>query len=161
MRDVKLRYKQTALGVVWVILQPLLGAVIFAFVFGVVAKMRSDGIPYLLFSYARMLGWQAFNGTLTKASACVMQNSQLVSKVFFLRLILPLSSVLSTFIDFAVGVVLMVPSPARGSSPRNARSSSTPAAWWPSPRRRPTNLRPSILRWRTAFVSSTSARSSA
>src|SRR5262252_1187354 len=65
-RDVKLRYKQTALGVVWVVLQPLIGALIFAFVFGKVAKMPSDGLPYIVFSYAGLLGWQAFNSTLSK-----------------------------------------------------------------------------------------------
>jgi lipopolysaccharide transport system permease protein len=107
MRDVKLRYKQTALGVIWVILQPLLGAGIFSFVFGKIAKMPSDGLPYIVFAFAGMLGWQAFNSTLTKASACVVGNSQLVSKVYFPRLILPLSTVLSSLIDFAIGLVIM------------------------------------------------------
>jgi lipopolysaccharide transport system permease protein len=106
-RDVKLRYKQTALGVIWVILQPLLAAAIFAFVFGKVAKLPSDGLPYFLFAYAGLLGWNAFNSTLTKASACVVDNSQLVSKVFFPRLILPLSTVFSTLIDFAVALIFM------------------------------------------------------
>jgi lipopolysaccharide transport system permease protein len=107
-RDVKLRYRQTALGVIWVILQPLLAAAIFAFVFGRVAKMPSDGFPYILFAYAGMLGWQTFNSTLTKASACVLQNAQLVSKVYFPRLILPLSTVLSTFIDLAVSMTVVI-----------------------------------------------------
>jgi lipopolysaccharide transport system permease protein len=107
MRDVKLRYKQTALGVIWVVLQPLLGAGIFSFVFGTVAGMPSDGLPYIVFSFAGLLGWQAFNSTLTKASACIVGNSQLVSKIFFPRLILPLSTVLSTVIDLAVGMVVM------------------------------------------------------
>jgi lipopolysaccharide transport system permease protein len=62
-RDVKLRYKQTALGVIWVVLQPLLGAGIFTFVFGRVAKFDSDGVPYFIFSYAGLLGWNAFNST--------------------------------------------------------------------------------------------------
>jgi lipopolysaccharide transport system permease protein len=108
VRDVKLRYKQTALGVIWVILQPLLGAGIFSFVFGKVAKLPSDGLPYLVFAYTGLLGWQVFNSTLTKASACVVGNAQLVSKVFFPRLILPLSTVLSTLIDFAVGFAVMI-----------------------------------------------------
>jgi lipopolysaccharide transport system permease protein len=106
-RDVKLRYKQTALGVIWVILQPLMGALIFTFVFGRVAKMPSDGLPYVVFAYTGLLGWQAFNSTLTKTSACIVSNSQLVSKVFFPRLILPLSTVFSTLIDFAVGLLVM------------------------------------------------------
>ena len=91
-RDVKLRYRQTALGAIWVILQPLLAAGIFAFVFGKVAKLPSDGVPYFLFAYAGLLGWNVFNSTLTKVSSCLIQNSYLVSKVFFPRLVLPLSS---------------------------------------------------------------------
>jgi lipopolysaccharide transport system permease protein len=106
-RDVKLRYKQTALGVLWVLLQPLLAAGIFAVVFGKVAKLPSDGLPYFLFAYAGLLGWNAFNSTLTKASACVVENAQLVSKIFFPRLILPLSTVFSTLIDFAVALALL------------------------------------------------------
>ena len=83
-RDVKLRYRQTALGVVWVVLQPLIAAGIFSFVFGKVAGLKSpSGIPYFVFSYAGLLGWQAFSSTLTKASSCLVGNSQLVSKVFF------------------------------------------------------------------------------
>jgi lipopolysaccharide transport system permease protein len=107
-RDVKLRYKQTALGVSWVVLQPLLGAAIFTFVFGRVAKFDSDGIPYFIFSYAGLLAWNAFNSTLTKGSTCVVQNSQLVSKVYFPRLLLPLSTVASTLVDFAVAMCVMV-----------------------------------------------------
>jgi lipopolysaccharide transport system permease protein len=107
-RDVKLRYKQTALGIIWVILQPLMAAGIFSFVFGKVLKAPSDGVPYFMFSFAGLLGYTAFSSTLTKASACVVGNSQLVSKVFFPRLILPLSTILSTLLDFGVSMMLMV-----------------------------------------------------
>jgi len=86
----------------------LLAAAIFTFVFGKVAKLPSDGLPYFIFAYAGMLGWNAFNSTLTKASACIVGNSQLVSKVYFPRLILPLSTVLATRLDFPVGLALMV-----------------------------------------------------
>jgi lipopolysaccharide transport system permease protein len=72
------------------------------------AGLPSEGLPYIVFSYAGLLGWQVFNSTLTKASACVVQNAQLVSKVFFPRLLPPLSTVLSTLIDFAVGFGVMV-----------------------------------------------------
>ena len=106
-RDVKLRYRQTALGAVWVILQPLLAAGIFAVVFGKVAKLPSDGVPYFLFAYAGLLGWNAFNNTLTKVSGCLIQNSSLVSKVFFPRLLLPLSTVFSTLVDFGVALAMM------------------------------------------------------
>lgn len=107
-RDVKLRYRQTALGAIWVVLQPLLAAGIFSFVFGRVAKLSSDGLPYFLFSYAGLLGWNAFNGTLGKSSTCLIQNSQLISKVFFPRLVLPLSTIFSSLIDFGVGLSLML-----------------------------------------------------
>jgi lipopolysaccharide transport system permease protein len=106
-RDLKLRYKQTALGVIWVVLQPLLAAGIFSFVFGKVAKMPSDGMPYFLFSYAGLLGWNLFNNTLTKSSGCLIGNSHLISKVFFPRLVLPLSTVPSTLVDFAVAAGMM------------------------------------------------------
>src|SRR5437764_266138 len=77
-RDVKLRYRQTALGAAWVLLQPLMAAGIFSFVFGKVAKLPSDGVPYFLFAYAGLLGWNAFSSTLTKASSCLVGNSHLI-----------------------------------------------------------------------------------
>ena len=107
VRDVKLRYRQTALGVTWVLLQPLLAAGIFALVFGRVAKLPSGGLPYFLVAYAGLLAWNAFQSTLTKASGSLVGNAQLVSKVYFPRLVLPLSTVLSTVLDFAVGLVLL------------------------------------------------------
>ena len=107
-RDVKLRYRQTALGVLWVVLQPLIAAGIFSFVFGKIAKLPAPaGVPYLVFSFAGLLAWNAFNSTLTKASGCLVGNAQLVSKVFFPRLVLPLSTVFSTVIDFGVALVVM------------------------------------------------------
>jgi lipopolysaccharide transport system permease protein len=107
-RDLKLRYKQTALGVIWVVLQPLMAAGVFSFVFGKVAKLPSDGVPYLLFSFAGLLGWNLFANTLTKTSGCLIGNSQLISKVFFPRLVLPLSAVPSALVDFAVATGLLV-----------------------------------------------------
>ncbi len=106
-RDVKLRYRQTALGVIWVVLQPLIAAGLFSFVFGKVAKLPSDGLPYFLFAYAGLLGWSAFSSTLTKSSGCLLQNAQLVSKVYFPRLVLPLSTVFSSLIDFCVALVML------------------------------------------------------
>ncbi len=107
-RDLKLRYKQTALGVIWVILQPLMAAGIFSFVFGMVAGLKgASGVPYIVFSYAGLLGWNLFNNTLTKASGCLLGNAHLISKVFFPRLILPLSGVPSTLVDFAVALIML------------------------------------------------------
>jgi lipopolysaccharide transport system permease protein len=108
VRDIKLRYRQTALGVIWVVLQPLLAALIFSFVFGKVANLPSDGLPYFLFSYAGLLAWNAFSSTLTKASSCLVQHSQLVSKIYFPRLVLPLSTVFSTLVDFGIAFVIMI-----------------------------------------------------
>jgi lipopolysaccharide transport system permease protein len=109
VRDVKLRYKQTLLGVAWVILQPLLAAAIFTFVFGVVAGMKtSNGQSYLLFSFAGLLIWNVFSSTLTKVAVCMVGNANLVTKVYFPRLILPFSTAGSTAIDFAVSAVFFL-----------------------------------------------------
>ena len=109
LRDVKLRYRQTALGVVWVILQPLISAGIFSFVFGKVAKLPPPaGVPYFVFSYAGLLAWNAFSSTLGKTSGCLLSNSNLVSKVYFPRLALPLSTAFSTLIDFGVALMMMI-----------------------------------------------------
>jgi lipopolysaccharide transport system permease protein len=107
-RDVKLRYRQTGLGVAWVLIQPLMAAGIFSFVFGRVAKLSSGHTPYFVFSFAGLLAWNLFSGTITRASACLVQNSQLVSKVYFPRLVLPLSTVFSSLIDFGVALGLMI-----------------------------------------------------
>jgi lipopolysaccharide transport system permease protein len=106
-RDVKLRYRQTAMGVAWVIIQPMLAAGILSFVFGKVAGLGS-GLSYFAVVYAAQLGWQAFNSTVTKNSAALVGNANLVSKVYFPRLILPLSTVLSTLVDFGVALPLML-----------------------------------------------------
>ena len=113
VRDVKLRYRQTALGVIWVILQPLLGAAIFAFVFGKVGKFGAptdaagDPVPYFLFALAGMTAWQVFSGTLVRSSGTMVSNAHLVSKVYFPRIVLPLSTLSSTLLDFAVTLVFI------------------------------------------------------
>ena len=103
-RDLRLRYRQTALGVVWVVLQPLIAAGIFTFVFSKVAHLSSEGKPYMLFSFAALSGWNLFSGILTRASGCLVGNANLVSRVFFPRLILPLSVVPAACVDFAVSL---------------------------------------------------------
>ncbi|MGL4514094.1 MAG: ABC transporter permease [Lacipirellulaceae bacterium] len=107
MRDVLLVYKQTLLGVAWVVLQPLLGAAIFAFVFGVLADMPSGKLPYFVFAFAGMLGWTMFSATLTAASLVMVNNAHLVSKIYFPRLLLPLSSAFQPVVNFGVGLLLM------------------------------------------------------
>lgn len=105
-RDIVLRYRQTAVGVAWVVLQPVLAAGIFAVVFGGIANLPSEGIPYFVFSYVGMLGWNLLSAVLTRASNSLVANSALVSKVFFPRLLVPLSAALSSLLDFAVALVL-------------------------------------------------------
>ena len=118
IRDIKLRYRQTVLGVVWVVLQPLIAAAIFALIFGRVARLPSEGVPYFLFAYASFLAWTAFQSTLSRSSASLVQNSQLVSKVYFPRLILPFSTGLLALLDFVVGFALLaVLFPAYGRAP--------------------------------------------
>lgn len=108
VRDFKLRYRQTILGGFWVLLAPLLGAAVFAFVFGSVAKLPSQGTPYFIFAFAGLLAWNMFSNGLTRAGTSLVDNSALVSKVYFPRLLLPAASVLSGLVDAGVGLVLLL-----------------------------------------------------
>jgi lipopolysaccharide transport system permease protein len=108
-RDVRLRYRQTALGILWVLLQPLLAAGIFTAIFSKVVGFSVEGLPYFVFAFASQLAWMVFASTLTKASASLVLNSALVSKVFFPRLVLPFSTLLSTLLDVAVGLTVLLP----------------------------------------------------
>lgn len=108
MRDIKLRYRQTAMGASWVVLQPLLSAGIFTIVFGKIARLETGGVPPFLFYYAAMLGWNTFSATLSKASSCIVGNSGLIAKIYFPRLILPFSVIFSTLLDFAVAFAVMI-----------------------------------------------------
>src|SRR6266436_1339880 len=111
VRDLKLLYKQTALGAIWVVLQPLIAAAIFAVIFGLVAKLPSDGAPYLLFVFCGLTVWTYFSHALQHAGNSLVRNAQLVSKVYFPRLIIPLAHTLGAIVDlvvtFAVLLVLM------------------------------------------------------
>jgi lipopolysaccharide transport system permease protein len=104
-RDLRLRYRQTFLGVAWVVLQPLAAAGIFAFVFGRIAHVPTDGQPYLLFALAALSGWNFFSSVITRASTSLIQNPQLVTKVYFPRLILPLAVVPAALVDLVVTIV--------------------------------------------------------
>jgi lipopolysaccharide transport system permease protein len=110
MRDIKLRYKQTALGITWVILQPLLSSLIFAIIFGSLAKLPSDGTPYLLFVLAGMLPWNLFAQSLQRAGNSMVNDSRLISKIYFPRLMIPVASATAVMLDFAVccGVTVIV-----------------------------------------------------
>lgn len=109
LRDVRLRYRQTAVGVLWVVLQPLIGAGLFAFVFGAVAKLPTGDarVPYFVFGFAGLLIWNTFIQIFQKAGDSLVGNSGLVSKIYFPRIVLPLSTVRGVLLDFAVGAVVM------------------------------------------------------
>lgn len=106
-RDIKVRYKQTALGASWAIIQPLLNMLIFTFLFRKLAKMPSDGLPYPLFVLAGLLPWTFFSNSLGTATQSLVGSSQLITKVYFPRLIIPLSSVIAGLVDFGITFVLM------------------------------------------------------
>src|SRR5579872_52569 len=108
LRDVKLRYKQTALGVIWAVLQPLLTMVIFTVLFGRVAKIPSDGVPYALFAYCGLLPWTFFANGITNSSNALVNNANLISKVYFSRLVMPTASVLAGLIDLAISFLLLL-----------------------------------------------------
>lgn len=107
-RDIKVRYKQTALGVAWALLQPLLTMLVFTVFFGRLAKVPSDGIPYPVFAYTALLPWQLFAFALNESSTSLVTNKNLLTKVYFPRLIVPMASVFAGLVDFALAFVLLL-----------------------------------------------------
>ena len=107
-RDVKVRYKQTALGAAWAIIQPVFMMVVFSLFFGRLAKVPSDGIPYPVFTFCALIPWQLFANALTESSNSLVGNQNLITKVYFPRLVVPLSAVLSGVVDFAIAFVLLL-----------------------------------------------------
>ena len=107
-RDILVRYKQTVIGVAWAVLRPLLTMVVFTIVFGKIADLSSGDVPYPILVFAGMLPWQFFASSLTESSQSLIGNANLVSKIYFPRLILPTSSVVVAFVDFAISFVLLV-----------------------------------------------------
>ena len=107
-RDVKIRYKQTALGAVWAIIQPFMTMVVFSLFFGKLAGMPSDGIPYPIWSYAGLLPWNYFSQSLTKSSNSLVASSHLITKVYFPRLVIPIGSVIAPLVDFAIAFIVFI-----------------------------------------------------
>jgi lipopolysaccharide transport system permease protein len=108
-RDIKVRYKQTTLGVLWAVIRPLLTMIVFTFVFGRVANMKVDGAaPYAIMVFAGLLPWQFFSNSLTESSNSLTGNEKLITKVYFPRLIIPVSSVITSFIDFLISFVILL-----------------------------------------------------
>lgn len=108
LRDIKVRYKQTVLGVLWAIIQPLFLMIIFTLFFGRLAGIPSDGIPYTLFAYAGLVPWTFFSNSVTAAGNSLVGNSSLITKVYFPRMIIPISAVGAGLIDFAIAFVMLV-----------------------------------------------------
>jgi len=107
-RDIKVRYKQTVIGAAWAILQPLATMIIFTVVFKKFANVPSDGLPYPIFSYTALLPWQLFAGALNRSSTSLVGQANLISKVYFPRLIVPISSTISGAVDFSVAFVILL-----------------------------------------------------
>jgi lipopolysaccharide transport system permease protein len=107
-RDVKIRYKQTALGAAWAIIQPVMMMVVFSLFFGYLVKVPSDGIPYPLFAYCALLPWQLFAHALTESSNSLVANERLITKVYFPRLVVPIAAVLGGMVDFVIAFIILL-----------------------------------------------------
>jgi lipopolysaccharide transport system permease protein len=106
-RDIKIRYKQTVIGAAWAVLQPVLTMVVFSIVFGRLLKTPSDGIPYPLFSFAALIPWQLFSRALSDSANSLINNQQMLTKIYFPRLFLPTASILSGLLDFGISLLVL------------------------------------------------------
>lgn len=107
-RDILVRYKQTAIGIAWALIRPLLTMLVFVFIFGKLAKLPSDGVPYPILVFAALLPWQFFATAFSEAGSSLISNANMISKVYFPRVIVPASSVIVSFVDFLLSGVLLV-----------------------------------------------------
>lgn len=107
-RDIKVRYKQTIIGIAWAILQPFLLMVVFSVFFGSLAKIPSEGVPYPIFVYSGLIFWNYFSISLTGSSNSLIENENIIKKIYFPRLVLPFSSTVTPLIDFAIALVVLV-----------------------------------------------------
>lgn len=107
VRGIKAKYAQSILGVGWAIIQPLFTMLIFTIVFGRLAGIQSDGVPYALFSFCGLIPWMFFSGVITEASASLISNTNMMSKVYFPRLVLPLSAMLGKYLDFCISMLVL------------------------------------------------------
>lgn len=108
LRDIKVRYKQTLLGVSWVLLQPLITTFVFTIFLGVLVKVPSDGMPYVIFVYLGLLPWTFFNAAVTSSSNSLVNNSHLITKVYFPRSIIPVSAVAARLLDLAIAFIVLI-----------------------------------------------------
>lgn len=106
-RDFKVRYKQTMIGILWAVFQPFITMIVFSVFFGTLLKIPSDGVPYPIFVYTGLLFWQFFSSALSETSGVLIANQSIITKVYFPRLILPLSSVTTKFVDFGIAAIIL------------------------------------------------------
>jgi lipopolysaccharide transport system permease protein len=107
-RDIKVRYKQTLLGVAWIVLQPVVSMVVFSLLFGELLNVPSGGVPYPIFSYAALLPWNYFAGSLTRSSQSLVGSANLITKVYFPRLLIPMSGVVAGLLDFGIAFLVLI-----------------------------------------------------
>jgi lipopolysaccharide transport system permease protein len=107
-RDIKVRYKQSVLGILWAILQPFLSMVVFTIFFGNLAKVPSDGIPYPIFSYAALVPWTFFASALNVSARSMLTSGNMISKIYFPRIIVPLASIMANLVDFLIAFVILI-----------------------------------------------------
>jgi lipopolysaccharide transport system permease protein len=107
-RDIKTRYAQSILGVGWAVIQPVFSMVLFTIVFGNLAKVNSEGVPYAIFSFAALVPWTYFSNSLTSSSASLVTSKNLITKVYFPRLVIPIAPVLATLIDFGISFLILI-----------------------------------------------------
>lgn len=107
-REIKVRYKQTALGFAWAIIQPLFMMIVFTLFFGKLAKIPSEGIPYPIFNYAALLPWMLFAEGITRSTNSMVQDANLIKKVYFPRLVMPVSGILSPLVDFVIAFTILI-----------------------------------------------------
>lgn len=108
LRGIKAKYAQSVLGVGWAVIQPLFSALVYTIVFGKLAGVSSDGVPYMLFTFVAIVPWVYFSGTLNESSGSLVQNANMISKVYFPRIILPLSAAFTKLLDFFIGCIVIV-----------------------------------------------------
>ncbi len=108
LRDILVRYKQTVIGIAWAVIQPVLLMIVFTVIFGKVAKLPSNGIPYPILTFIALLPWLFFSDTLTQSSQSVVGNAGMISKIYFPRLIIPTSTVISGMVNFAISFVILI-----------------------------------------------------
>jgi len=108
IRDIRIRYKQTALGAAWAVIQPLFMMIVFTLAFGRLAKIPSEGLPYPLFSYAALLPWTLFSEGIARSTNSMITNANIMTKVYYPRLIMPISGILSPLIDFTIAFIILL-----------------------------------------------------